>query len=1235
VRFLLRYLPDVLFGAILLAAMTAQGAATTVREPAFGLPHIYADTDLELARENGREIAKDRLGQLILLARVGRGTLYQAFGTLDASTLNDDIQARQTAYTSSELNDMWAKLPQRERDAIVEYCKGINDTIEAVYAGSLPEPLEVNLLRTALGLSADLFGNATNISDQVDPFYKAPGGADPDRPLAGFQFTPELVISIAILQVRNFGFEGFDEPARLTELQALIAKHGTSTGTEIWDDNRFLNDPLAPVSVPDPTTPGFGGPLAAAVDHSRLARLASRFPSYDYAAPLRRRAAAQARRAEFARRLGAWPMLGSYAWFISGAKTASGYPALGGFPQTGIQTPSIMHFVENRSAEGADHRIQAIGMEFAGAPAVLIGQTDTVAYTTTTAHLRILDTFLEEIVNEDTDNLRYNDEGISALLSKRIETFRGPATQTRTFWRSRERAGNKGSRSVIDFRGDAEGTVQSATATTLTRTGAFSASFAGGHVALVDRLGAGQIRSILSADANTLTLNNPWTTIPNTNSVFVAVTAGNNIFASALDSLAFKEESTTVLGFGGFQRAETILDVRAAVRIIPSTHNFFAADNLPFNGTGTAGGLGGNVGYWTSGFSRKRQGGLDSRLPLDGTVASPLVVDSGTVASATATTLTAGGPVFSGDDYSPEAINFRYQNPTQVGSEYVVTIIAGSGARQSRRIVSNDPTSLTIEAAWGVIPAGGDLFEISEIVGQPEAVNPSEGYTANWNNKQATADEADNFGREFRHAFILERLAAENAWDRTKQRQLNSDLAGVEGRGKLGRFLVPRLRQAVDAVGNGGNPAVDTVLAALELHNGSPLFGRFFIDPVAATTVRGEVAFLNTFINQLAVDIYGDEYSGAIPNATGGRAFNIVQHAIDSAAGDLPGAYPQSYSGDYFNGIGWETRLRDTLSALAGGGIPADAPRGVSRYRHPLVDLSPELEFEPTPAGNRGTYEQIVEVGPVVNGEFIFPLGQSGLIQGPLSSISVDPHFTSLHPIWRDWRFVPMLHVGQDMGGGGDGDGDGDGVLDGYERWYFGNTSRGATDDSDGDGATLAEEFQAGTDPTVGDTDRDGIPDGTDTLGQDRLRSGILGVRGRIKFGRTAGTDILMLTFELGTGGVDFDPATRSLTVTLSDDDQIYTVTIPAGTMTGSASGRLFQYRDRTGANNGLFHARLKRGTPGKDTTLLVRTRPIDLSNADRNDHQLSTVINFGAHTVSGTSQFIVRGNLGRILSTP
>src|SRR5581483_3793286 len=589
----------------------------------------------------------------------------------------------------------------------------------------------------------------------------------------------------------------------------------------------------------------------------------------------------------------------------------------------------------------------------------------TVAYTTTTAQLRVLDTFFEQLASEDTDALRYSDEGTPAPLSKRTEIFRGLPSATHVFWRSHERNGNKGSRAVTDFRGDAEGSAEAPfDANTLTHSGAFSASFSGGHVAIVDGTGAGQMRAVGTADANTLTLVNPWTTAPDASSVFVAVKPGNPIVAAALDGATWLEESTTAIGFIRFQRAENVLDIRAGTRLLPSTHNFVAADNRPPNGIGTASGLGGNVGYWSSGFSRIADPSLrpDPRLPIDGTKPNPFVVASGTVASATDTTLTASGPDFTGKDFSPEPINFRYLNPTQQGKEYIVSITSGTGYKQTRRIASNTATDLTLEAPWGVVPSTGDTYEVQPIVAMPEAVNPAEGYTSNWNNKAATADEGDNFGREFRHTFILERLAGDNGWDRAKQRQLNKDVAGLDGNGKIGRVLLPRLRQAVDAVGNGGNPAVDTVLAALEANNASPNFGRFFIDPVTATTTHGEPAFLKTLFDRLALDIYGDEFSGAIANVTGSRGMNLVQHAIDSAAGDLPGAYAQSYSGDYFNGVDWRTQLRNTLSTLASGGIPADAPRGVSTYNHPLAALSPALSFEPTPFGNRGTYEQIVDV---------------------------------------------------------------------------------------------------------------------------------------------------------------------------------------------------------------------------------------------------------------------------------
>jgi hypothetical protein len=1224
------------FSAVMLqlSVRTASAAATTVREPAFGLPHFYADTDLELARENGREIAKDRLGQLILLARVGRGTLDQAFGLLDPGTINDDIEARQTAYTSSELNNMWAKFPERERDAILEYCKGVNDTIDAIYAGTLPEPIELSVVRFVLFLGDDIFGNATNISDQVDPFYLAPGGADPERPDGGFQFTPELAVAIGILQVRTFGLESFNEPARLDELQDLIAKHGATAGTEIWDDRNFLNDPLAPISVPDPTTPGFGGPLARARDLTRLASLAGRFPRYDYAAAVRRHEEAMAHRAEFARKWGAWPALGSYAWIIAGGKSMSGHPWIGGFPQTGIQTPSIMHFAENRSAEGPNP-IQGIGMEFAGAPIILIGQTDTVAWTSTTAQLRVIDTFLEEIVGEDNDSVRYSDEGAPAALSQRTETFRafaGP-DQTRVFWRSHARAGNNGSRAITDFFGDASGTAESGTANTLVDTDAsFGGSFIGGHVLIIDGTGAGQIRAISAVpSADTLQVGTSWTAQPAVGSVYVAVESGNTITAAAIDSPAWLEESTTVAGFAQFQRAQDVLDVRAGARLMTTTHNFPSADNQAFNTFGTQSGSG-NTGYYSSGLSRIRQGGEDPRLPLDGTVANPLVVVSGTVNSSTDTTLTATSAVFT-QDFSAEPINFRYNNPTQLGSEFIIAITSGTGYKQTRRIATNasPPTdTITVEFPWAVNPANGDTFEVYEIVAMPEAVNPSEGYTANWNNKAATADEGDGFGRQHRNAAILERLAVDNTWDRDKQRQLNKDVAGLDGRGKYGRFLIPRLREAVDAVGNGGNPDVDTVLAALEAHNGAPELGRFFIDPVTATEAAGELDFLNDLANQLAQDIYGDEYSGAIGVPGGGDAVNIVQHAIDSAAGDVAGSYIQAHSGDYFNGTGWETVVRDTLSGLASGGIPADSPRGNSTYNHPLAALFPggELNFEPTPVGNRGTYEQIVDVGPVVNGEFIFPLGHSGHIEGSFFGVTaIDPNVTSLHPLWRDWRFAPMLHVSQDLAGGGSADADGDGVFDAFERWYFGDNSPKATDDDDKDKASLLDEFLAGTDPTDADTDDDGIVDGRDTFGQDRLRSGFIKFKGKLSL-KGSNNDRLSVSSKIGSSTL-FDPTTQDITVTVSNDDgEIYSVTIPAGTMSPNASGRLFKYKDTTGSLNDLQQVILKRsGSATGKGSFKFKTVKTDFSAVTLEEQVVDVVLEIDTHTIADSRTWEVKGS--------
>jgi hypothetical protein len=423
-----------------------------------------------------------------------------------------------------------------------------------------------------------------------------------------------------------------------------------------------------------------------------------------------------------------------------------------------------------------------------------------------------------------------------------------------------------------------------------------------------------------------------------------------------------------------------------------------------------------------------------------------------------------------------------------------VKIVGGAGVGQTRRIAGNGANTLTLEEDWGVVPAPGDRYEVMETIAMPEAINPVEGYTANWNGKASVAT-TPPLGREFRHIFILERLGLATAADRQFSRQLNKDVAGINPE-KNGRYLLPRLREAVDALGDQGDVRVIPTLEALEANSAFPIDERRFLDPVTATQETQEPVFLQAWADQMASAIFGDELAGtgvAIPGGSRGRR-EAVTHAIDAALGDVPGSL--SLSRDYLNGVDPFQLLIDefidTLDAL--GGIPAPVARGTNSYVHPFG-----IAFPTTTAGNRGTYQQIVQVKQSQGqcggsqGEMIFPLGQSGFIPfaGPFVGGPPGPNTTTLHPIWADWRHIPMLLAGAGLAVN-DGDGDGNGILDAWECWHFGRVGVAATSgqngpgDPDGDRLSNLEEWTAGSDPHDSDTDDDGVVDGFDAAPQNR-----------------------------------------------------------------------------------------------------------------------------------------------------
>jgi len=128
---------------------------------------------------------------------------------------------------------------------------------------------------------------------------------------------------------------------------------------------------------------------------------------------------------------------------------------------------------------------------------------------------------------------------------------------------------------------------------------------------------------------------------------------------------------------------------------------------------------------------------------------------------------------------------------------------------------------------------------------------------------------------------------------------------------------------------------------------------------------------------------------------------------------------------------------------------------------------------------------------------------------------------------------------------------------------------------------------------------------------------GVARVRGTIRFRDQPGRDVLALGIDLGGMPAGPDPSTQALTIALSDDDDVYRVTIPAGTLKQVRRGR-FVWTDRTGSIGGIRSVRLVQRGPRR-VAFRLRTVPLGLSAADRVDHFIEVSLRAGTAAVRTT----------------
>lgn len=366
-----RTLPQI-DGAVQLAGI--KGKVEIVRDST-GVPHIYAESQEDLFFAQGYVHAQDRLWQLEFNRRVAAGRLSEVLGK---ATLETDTYLR-TIGLARIAREEAAAMDAETRAILEAYSRGVNAYVEThqdslplefLILGFKPEPwTPADTLAWGKVISLDLGGN----------------------------------MGMEVWRARVIERLG---AAKLAELEAGYP-----------DDGPFI-------------VPELGGTsgLGSASDSSH--------PGSEIAAePDLLTALAEQQTALTALMLGAGYSaadgsglttegIGSNNWVVAGSRTTTGKPLLANDPHLGIQMPSIWYQI-HLSGGGLD----VIGASFPGAPAVIIGHNQRIAWGVTNVGPDVQDLYIEKMNPQNPRQYEYQGKWVDAQVIKEEIKVKGEASR--------------------------------------------------------------------------------------------------------------------------------------------------------------------------------------------------------------------------------------------------------------------------------------------------------------------------------------------------------------------------------------------------------------------------------------------------------------------------------------------------------------------------------------------------------------------------------------------------------------------------------------------------------------------------------------------------------------------------------------------------------------------------------------------------------------------------------------
>ncbi|MEW8976943.1 MAG: penicillin acylase family protein [Symbiobacterium sp.] len=361
-------------------------APVTVYRDEWGVPHIVAQNEHDLYMAQGYVVAQDRLFQMDLTRRAAAGRLAEVIGPsqLESDKLFRALNLRRAAEVSVQSHSPWAM------ELLEAYAAGVNAFIaEATAQNRLP--VEFTLL-----------------------------GYKPEP------WTPVDSALIGKLMAYDLGGNFAAEVYRL-QLRNQVGEDLANQLMPVYPEDGITMIRYRPEGFTDPVGPG--APTAAApatgIDRDGAATTGGSLAGAAVDGGARLGAARPGSTLDLSELLALLPVpdegRGSNNWVVAGDLTRTGKPLLANDPHLGARTPSIW-YEQHLVIEG---QINAYGVMFPGAPGIVIGQNDRIAWGVTNTNPDVQDLYIERRNPDNPYQFEYMGRWEDATVHRELILVKG------------------------------------------------------------------------------------------------------------------------------------------------------------------------------------------------------------------------------------------------------------------------------------------------------------------------------------------------------------------------------------------------------------------------------------------------------------------------------------------------------------------------------------------------------------------------------------------------------------------------------------------------------------------------------------------------------------------------------------------------------------------------------------------------------------------------------------------